>query len=113
MKNVDPSACKGNIEYYVFTSEEATEALKLYVDERKRRCNVIDDKEPLFSTNYNQLDRKERVCKPLGGRELQDIVKNATIKAGIKEGIKVTPHCLRKTFDSVLRSQLSDGGNST
>jgi len=110
MKSVVSSACKGNIEYSVFTSEEATEALRLYIDDRRRRFDEIHDQEPLFPSEYNRLSRRERVCKPLTGRELQVIVKKAAAKAGIKEWMNVTPHCLRKTFESVLRSRLADGG---
>lgn len=109
MKKIVSSACKGNIEYSVFTSGEATEALKLYLSHR-RRFGEIHDGEVLFCSEHNRLSRKERVNKPLTARELQVIVKTAAWKAGVKEWKNVVPHCLRKTFESVLRSQLADGG---
>jgi integrase len=109
MKRIVNSACKGNIEYSVFASEEATEALKLYLSHR-RRFGEIHDEEVLFCSEHNRLSRNERVKKPLTARELQVIVKTAAWKAGIKEWKNVVPHCLRKTFESVLRSQLADGG---
>jgi integrase len=109
MKRIVHSACKGNIEYSVFASEEATEALKLYLGHR-RRFGEIHDEEVLFCSEHNRLSRKERVNKPLTARELQVIVKTEAWKAGIKEWKSVVPHCLRKTFESVLRSQLADGG---
>jgi len=109
MKGIVNSACKGNIEYSVFASEEATEALKLYLGHR-RRFGEIHDEEVLFCSEYNRLSRQERVNKPLTARELQVIVKTEAWKAGIKEWKSVVPHCLRKTFESVLRSQLADGG---
>ena len=109
MKRIVHSACKGNIEYSVFASEEATEALKLYLSHR-RRFGEIHDEEVLFCSEHNRLSRKERVKKPLTARELQVIVKTEAWKAGIKEWKSVVPHCLRKTFESVLRSQLADGG---
>lgn len=109
MKRVVFSACKGNIEYCVFTSTEATEALKLYINDR-RRFGELEDGEVLFHSEHNRLPRKERINKPLTPRELQVIVKNAARKAGIREWKNVVPHCLRKTFESVLRSQFADGG---
>ena len=42
-------------------------------------------------------------------REIEIIVKEAARKAGLPEWKKVTPHCLRKTFESILRNRLSDG----
>lgn len=109
MKRIVTSACKGNTEYSVFASEEATEALKLYLSHR-RRFGEIHDEEILFCSEHNRLSRKERVNKPLTARELQVIVKTAAWKAGIVEWKNVVPHCLRKTFESVLRSQFADGG---
>lgn len=110
MKRVVPSACKGNIEYSVFTSQEATEALRLYINDRRRRYGELHDQELLFPSEYNRVSCRKRACKPLTGRQLQVMVKKAARKAGIKEWMNVTPHCLRKTFESVLRSRLSDGG---
>ncbi|MGB9660105.1 MAG: tyrosine-type recombinase/integrase [Nitrososphaerales archaeon] len=48
MKKRIPSACKGNIPYHVFTSEEATEALKLYLVWRSEKHGPPRDDEPLF-----------------------------------------------------------------
>lgn len=110
MKKVVPTACKGNIEYFVFTSEEATETLQLYLGHRRSRFGEIGHREFLFPSKYNRVPHRERVFKPLTGRELQVIIKKCARKAGIKEWMNVTPHCLRKTFESVLRSRLADGG---
>jgi len=109
MKRIVHSACKGNTEYSVFTSGEATEALHLFLNER-RRFGEIQNEEVLFCSEHNRLTRKERSIKPLTSRELQIIIKNAARKAGVKEWKNVVPHGLRKTFESVLRSQLTDGG---
>jgi len=110
MKRTVSSACKGNTEYSVFTSGDATEALRLYLSDRQRRLGEIQDVEVLFCSEHNRLPRNERVHRPLTARELQVIVKIAARKAGIKEWKNVVPHCLRKTFESVLRSQFADGG---
>lgn len=109
MKKVVSSACKGNVEYYVFTSEMATEALRLYMSNRRERFGDVNDQELLFPSGCNRLSRMQRVCRPLTARELQILIKKAARKAGIKDWMHVTPHCLRKTFESVLRSRLTDG----
>ena len=100
MKEFVPGACKGNIPYFTFTTKEATEAIKLYIEDRKYKWGLIGDDEPLFAP----LDYKKRK-RPLSGRDLQFIVKEAARKAGIKEWKYVSPHCLRKTCESFLRSQ--------
>ena len=110
MKKVDPSACKGKIEYFVFTSAEATQAIELYLDERRRRFGEIQDNELLFPSEHNRLPARKRKFKPLSARELQILVKKVARKAGIKEWKKVTPTCLRKTFNTVLHSPLADNG---
>jgi len=100
MKEVVPEACKGNIPYFTFTTKEATEALKLYIQDRQYKWGSIDDDEPLFAP----LDYKRRK-KPISRRELQIIAKEAARKAGIKLWKHVTPHSLRKTCESFLRNQ--------
>lgn len=109
MKKVVNTACKGNTEYVVFTSREATEALKLYLSDRRNRLGELHDNNVLFCAEYNRVPRKERATKPISSRELQLIVKEAARKAGLKEWKDVFPHCLRKTFDSVSRTCFADG----
>jgi integrase len=111
MKEVDPSACKGRIPYYTFLCEEGTQALRLYLEDRKDRFGGISDAEPLFSTEHNQLPREARMKTPITGRELQIIVKQAAKRAGLQQWQLVHPHALRKTYEAVLRSQLIDGSN--
>ena len=105
MKKVVPNACKGNIRYYTFTVRQATETLKLYLEERKRTFGGITDDEPVFNSNYNQICREKRTTKPVGIRQVQRIVKAAAKKAGLKRWREVTPHTLRKTFQSFMRNQ--------
>ena len=111
MKKVVPNACKGRIPYYTFTSHEATQAVKLYIKERAERHGRIEDSEPLFRSEYNQIDRDRRRRKILTPRCLQLIVKSTAKKAGISQWRAVHPHCLRKAFETVLHSQLIDGSN--
>lgn len=96
MKEIEPNACKGGIPYYTFTSDESTCALKLYLKERESRHGPIDDSEPLFCSEYNQISQKARRTKTLTSREVQIVVKSAARRGGIAEWKAVHPHCLRK-----------------
>ena len=111
MKERIPNACKGRIPYYTFTCDEATEALKLYIKERQEKYGNIEDDEPLFISEYNQIHKSERRKKPLTSRELQIIVKQAAKKAGISQWKAIHPHSLRKAYETVLHSPTIDGGN--
>jgi integrase len=110
MKLIDPNACKNNIPYYTFICDEATQALRLYLHEREEKYGKIMPSEPLFASDYNQIPREERRSKIMSPRQLQQVVKQAAQKAGIPKGQYVTPHCLRKAFETVLHSELVDGG---
>jgi integrase len=111
MKEIDPNACKGGIPYYTFTSDESTQALKLYLKEREDRHGLIDGSEPLFCSEYNQICQETRKTKTLTSREVQIVVKSAARRAGIVDWKAVHPHCLRKAYETVLHNQLVDGGN--
>jgi hypothetical protein len=100
-----PGACKNSIPYYTFTSADATQAMREMLDERKDRFGSVGQYEQLFISEGSNL--KKRL--PLSGRELQEIVKNTAKEAGIKDWKHVTPHSLRKVFESVLRSPMKDG----
>jgi len=110
MKLVDPYACKRNISYFTFTCDEATEAIRLYLREREEKYGEILSHEPLFSSDYNQIERSKRRSKILTSRQVQFIVKSAAKKAGIQQWKYITPHSLRKAFETVLHSELIDGG---
>jgi len=110
MKLVDPNACKNNIPYYTFICDEATQALKLYLREREEKYGRILGCEPLFASDYNQIPREERNSKIMSSRQLQQVVKQAARRAGIPKSRYVTPHCLRKASETVLHSELIDGG---
>ena len=64
----------------------------------------------MFCSEYNQIDKDERKKKTLIARELQLLTKAAAKKAGIGEWQAVHPHALRKACETVLHSQLIDGG---
>ena len=111
MKEVDPSACKGGIPYYTFTCDEATQALGIYLKEREENFGNIEGAEPLFCSEYNQICKTDRKKKPITPRQLQIIVKSAAKRSGMSKWQHVYPHCLRKSFETVLHTQLIDGSN--
>jgi len=110
MKLVDPNACKNNIPYYTFICDEAAQAIKLQLLEREEKHGNILPYEPLFASDYNQIPREERGSTAMSARQLQHIVKQAALRATITDWQHVTPHSLRKAFETILHSELIDGG---
>jgi len=108
MKELVGDACKGLIPHYSFLSRESTEALREYLNERTKTYREVSGDEPLFcadSPNYEpELSRKTPVKK----RTLTEVVKRAARKAGIEQWKSVSPHCLRKAFESALRNNRLD-----
>ena len=111
MKKNFPDACKGGIEYDSFACDEATQAIKLYLKERERKYGKTQPNDPLFASDYNQTPKGERNSRFLSDRELQIVIKAAAKKADLAEWGAVHPHCLRKSFETVLHTQLIDGTN--
>ncbi|KXA89410.1 hypothetical protein AKJ57_05355 [candidate division MSBL1 archaeon SCGC-AAA259A05] len=105
MKETVPGACKGKIPYYVFSCEEATEALRDYLEERKRKHGEIPDDAPLFPSGHTNLPEPERQLKPISSREVRNIVKKAARRADLERWENVHPHSLRKTFKKVIQDQ--------
>jgi site-specific recombinase XerD len=100
MKAIDAFACKNNIPYFTFICDEATEAIRLYLQERKREYGDIKGDEPLFSSGYNQISRSERKSRIVSPRQHQNLVKMAAKRAGLAEWKHVTPTCLRKAYEN-------------
>ena len=111
MKEIIDSAVKGGVEYYSFTCDEATEAIRLYAEDRIARYGSIDPNEILFCSEYNQLSRNSRAWSIISSRELQYVVKDCARRAGIQMWQGVHPHSLRKAYESVLHSTTIDGSN--
>jgi hypothetical protein len=101
-----PGACKGSIPYYTFTSSKATQAIREMLNRRREVSDCIAENEPLFIAGGTQ----QRKRKALSIKDLEYIIKSTAREAGIKEWRNVTPHALRKVFESVLRSSTNDGG---
>jgi site-specific recombinase XerD len=110
MKLRDPYACKGNVSYFSFICDEAADAIRLYLRERRQKYGEIQSHYPLFASDYNQIDRDQRNSKTMSARELQYVVKMCANRAGLARWQYVTPHCPRKAFETILHSELIEGG---
>jgi site-specific recombinase XerD len=95
MKKVDPDACKGSLPYTTFMSREASEAVRVYLNEYERRHGRLRADSTLFQGNRG---------RPIKRRTLEIIVKKAARTAGIRLWKDVYPHCLRKAFERAVRN---------
>ncbi|KXB05288.1 hypothetical protein AKJ50_01320 [candidate division MSBL1 archaeon SCGC-AAA382A13] len=110
MKERVSDACKGEIPYYTFAHPLAIRPLKHYLRKRRNKYGPLEDEYPLLHSNWNHWSRDERNRKRLDRRSVQRVVKTAAERAGLLEWDKISPHCLRKAFKSVLRAPTKNGG---
>jgi len=104
MKKRIPGACKGGIPYYTFISKETVVALKEYLQERVKKYGGIEDNEPLFCSDTTNLPAERRRKTPIMKKAIEQLVKKAAYRAGIKYWRDITPHSFRKAFESALRN---------
>ena len=104
MKLVDAGACKGNIPYFSFVSAETVEALRGYLAERRLAYGSIEADEPLFASESTNVPAETRRRTLVMKKSLEAMVKQSARKAGVKKWQDVSPHCLRKAFESALRN---------
>jgi integrase len=110
MKRRLPDACKGNIPYYTFICREAVEALRTYLQDRSEKYGPLTSESPLFHAEWTLWSRRERSDKRLGRRTVAKVIRRAAKLASISQWTCITPHTLRKAFESVLRNPTIDGG---
>ena len=108
MKRVVEGACKGNIPYYTFFSRETVEAIRQYLEKRKKSFGDVGANEPLFAASSKNLVPELRRKTPVMKKTLEHLVKRAARDAGVQKWKFVTPHCLRKAFESALRNSGMD-----
>jgi integrase len=84
--------------YYTFLAKEGIEALRDYIEERKREGWIPQDSDPVFAT-YGTV--KANNGKPLTPQHVITIVKNAAHQVGIPRESTWT-HLLRKAFRKTL-----------
>lgn len=108
MKKVVEGACKGNIPYYTFFSTETVEAIRQYLEKRKKSFGDIGANEPLFASTSKNVVPELRKKTPVMKKTLENLVKRAARDAGVQKWKFVTPHCLRKAFESAIRNSGMD-----
>jgi integrase len=108
MKQVVPDACKGNVPYYTFITQEAIDALKAHLVELEAQIGRLGDDDVIFNGwKRNRYLRESR--HKMGRSTMMLLVKNAARRAGLERWMDVHPHCLRKAFESALREDNADG----
>jgi hypothetical protein len=98
MKEVDPDAAKGGVEYDPFMGREAARAVKeqvRYVEAKTGSAFPLEW--PLFPGQH--LDGS-----PTKKASLAAMVKRLARTAGVERWRDVYPHCLRKAFENAVRN---------
>lgn len=94
-------------------AREAVEALRAYLRDRSEKYGSLGSEAPLFNAEWSLWKREERSDKRLGRRTVAKVIRRAAKLAGISQWAHITPHTLRKAFESVLRNPTIDNGEWT
>jgi integrase len=101
---------KEQVEYDTFIGAEAIEAIKAYLDQRRRKGEVLERITPVFilefTTNLNSTKTKS-----IYAQLVEDSIRKAALKAGLvtQEQLALAdmspcrPHALRTAFMSILK----------
>ena len=95
MKHVVKDACKGNVPYYTFISQEAVDALKAHLAELEAQLGRLSEEDVIFNGwKRNRYLRDAR--HKMGRSTMMFLVKNAAKRAGIERWQDVQPPPLPK-----------------
>jgi integrase len=108
MKELVNNACKCNIPYYVFMSEEASEALKDHKRILKSYYGSIENDDVLFPA----LDKHRGKCRktPMTPNAVNKMLKQVAEKAGIPHWKKITAKSFRTLFENHMNEHGNDAG---
>jgi len=93
-------------EYHTFLTPEATKSLNLYLDERKKQGEILDEDSPIFRERYQIASAKS---KALSTEAIQAVLartmKNASLRGQKKNGrySEQLVHGFRKRFNTILK----------
>ena len=93
-------------EYHTFLTSEATKSLNLYLDERKKQGEILDEDSPIFRERYQIASAKS---KALSTEAIQAVLartmKNASLRGQKKNGrySEQLVHGFRKRFNTILK----------
>ncbi len=105
MKSIDPNACKCNIPYFTFLSEEVTELVSVYIQERINKYGGIDKDEVLFPSEHRGFPGKERLTVSMSEKAMNGIYKETAKKAGVKDAESITESDIRDTGMFIVDQQ--------
>lgn len=98
---------KDEVEYFTFVGYDAVEALKAYLNDRKRKGEELKLYSPLFAKEGAKKLKHERITPNL----IQNMLRETALKAGLisEEDLEnadlnpCRPHALRAAFSTILR----------
>lgn len=98
---------KDEVPYFTFVGKDAVEALKAYLNDRRAKGEVLNDKTPLFIKEGARKGKHERIS----GNLIQNMLRETALKAGIvtREELEnadlnpCRPHALRSAFSTILK----------
>jgi integrase len=99
------------LQYTTFMGKDSTEALKAYLDLRKRNGEVLKLNSPLFTKQFTKSNSKSVNIKAINPIIIEENFQSLAIKSGLvsKEKLEAAdinparPHSLRSSFISILK----------
>ncbi len=103
---------KEEIEYFTFVGQDTIEALKAYLNDRRKKGNDLKPNSPLFVKEGAKKLSNERITTNL----IQNMLKDTALRSGIinEEDLEhadmnpCRPHALRSAFSTILRLNAFD-----
>ena len=93
-------------EYYTFLTPEASNAVDVYLDDRRNAGELLDSSSPIFRKHYQIGIQK---VKPITSKSLddnmEDIVNRANVRVKVSKNRydKMLDHAFRKRFETILK----------
>lgn len=110
MKLRVPGACKGNVPYYTFITGRGLDSLRAHIGSMKDYLGPLFTGETFLFPPASNASKVESATRPLNRVAMFRSMKYLAKKSGMDRWQDFAPHCLRKAYERILRSQTTDGG---